>query len=99
MNSDKNKWTARRIAALIGILLLLAMYGSTLVFALMGGPNARALLMGSVYCTIAVPILLYGMSMVAKSVRGKGLPQEEDPEEKDNASSATPDDSRAKSDH
>jgi hypothetical protein len=72
MNPDKNKWTAKRIAALAGVILLLAMYGSTLVIALIGGPDAGAYLMGSIYLTIAVPILLYGMSLVAKNVRGRG---------------------------
>lgn len=80
MSENKNKWTAKRIAALAGIVLLLGMYASTLIFALMGGPNAQALLMGSIYCTIAVPILLYGMSLVAKSLKGKGVREEnEDP--------------------
>nr|WP_027872265.1 hypothetical protein [[Eubacterium] cellulosolvens] len=91
MDPNKNKWTARRIAALAGVILLVGMYASTLVFALIGGPNAQALLMGSVYCTIAVPILLYGMSLVAKSVRGKGV-REEDNESDDNSSSDDPSD-------
>ena len=63
-----------RILALIGIILLLAMYGSTMVFALIKSPAARGLLMGSVFCTIAVPVLLYAIMLVAKNVRGKALP-------------------------
>ncbi len=70
-HSDKKKypWTAQRILALIGIILLLAMYGSTMVFALMGSPTAKGLLMASIYLTIIVPVLLYAMLMVAKRVR------------------------------
>ena len=45
---------AKRVLALLGVILLVAMYGSTLVFAVMDSPMARGLLMGSVYCTIAV---------------------------------------------
>ena len=67
-----------RILALTGIILLLGMYGSTMVFALMKSPAARGLLMGSVFCTIAVPVLLYAILLVAKNVRGKALPRREE---------------------
>ena len=70
----KYPWTARRIAALVGIVLLLLMYASTLVFALMHHPAAKDLLMGAVFCTIAVPVILYAMTLVARRVRGKGVP-------------------------
>ena len=73
-----------RILALTGIILLLGMYGSTMVFALMKSPAARGLLMGSVFCTSAVPVLLYAILLVAKNVRGKALPRRE--EEKEDAS-------------
>lgn len=69
-------WTARRIAALIGIILLLAMYGMTMVFALMGSPESKGLLMGAVFCTIAVPVLLYAMEVAARSLKGRGLPDD-----------------------
>ena len=80
MNSEKNEkkkepWTARRIVALIGIILLVGLYASTLVFALMDSPNAKGLLMGAIFCTIALPVLLYAMGLVAKNLRGKGVPK------------------------
>ena len=62
---------ARRIFAMIGVILILAMYGSTMVFATMKSPNAKPLLMGSIYCTIAVPVILYGMTLVAKLLKNK----------------------------
>ena len=83
-NSEKkHPWTARRIAALIGILLLVALYASTLVFALMDNPAAKGLLMGAIFCTIAVPVLLYAMTIAARVLRGRGVPPEDksDPEE------------------
>ena len=83
---------AKRIAALLGVILLLAMYGSTLVFALMDSPSAKGLLMGSIYCTIAVPILLYAMTLVTRHLKdtNKKLQEEEeknrhDAAENDNA--------------
>ena len=86
MNSEKKDkkkepWTARRIVALIGIILLIGLYGSTLVFALMDSPAAKDLLMGAVFCTIAVPVLLYAMALAAKVLRGRGVPPEEKEDE------------------
>lgn len=70
----KYPWTARRVMALVGIILLLAMYGMTMVFALMGSPASKNLLMAAIFCTIAVPILLYAMQIAARNLRGKGHP-------------------------
>ena len=73
-NKEKKKypWTVRRVMALVGIILLLAMYGMTMVFALMGSPASKNLLMAAIFCTIAVPILLYAMQSVARGLKGKG---------------------------
>lgn len=65
----EHPWTARRILALTGIILLLAMYAATLVFALMDSPLAKGLLMGAIFCTIAVPVLLYGILLLARNLR------------------------------
>ena len=62
----------RRIMAIIGILLLLGIYASTMVFALMKHPLADRFLMASIFCTVAVPVLLYGMLLVAKNLEQKG---------------------------
>lgn len=61
----------KRILALLGVVLLVAMYGSTLVFALMDHPQAKGLLMASIYCTIAVPVLLYAISLVTRLLKEK----------------------------
>ena len=80
-DKKKEPWTARRVIALLGIILLAGLYASTLIFALMDSPAAKGLLMGAVFCTIAVPVLLYAMTLVAKRLRGKGVQPEikEDP--------------------
>lgn len=62
---------AKRILALAGVILLLALYGSTMVFALMDDPAAKGLLMGSIYCTVAVPVLLYAMTLIAGRLKDK----------------------------
>ncbi|MDO4616501.1 MAG: hypothetical protein Q4B03_03460 [Lachnospiraceae bacterium] len=67
----------KRILALLGVILLLAMYGSTLVFALLDHPNAHGMLMGSIYCTIVVPVFLYAV-MLAGRVLSKRKKESED---------------------
>lgn len=62
---------AKRILALIGVILLLAMYGSTMVFAFLKDPRAGDFLMASIYCTIAVPVLLYAMTLVTRRLKDK----------------------------
>ena len=76
---------AKRILALIGVLLLLGMYGSTMVFALMKSPAAKGLLMGSIYCTIAVPVLLYAMNLITRRLKDKNqdLRREQEQREKE----------------
>lgn len=65
MSDSKNTYEAPtrkksvRILALIGILLLVALYGSTLVFALLSSPLASRLLMTSIFFTIFIPVLIY----------------------------------------
>ena len=49
-----------RIVALIGAILLAALYICTLIFALIDTPAASDLLKISVAATIVLPVLLYG---------------------------------------
>jgi high-affinity Fe2+/Pb2+ permease len=63
--SPKRKKTAR-ILALAGALLLASLYGITLVFALFKSPHADRLLMASIFCTLFIPVLLYGIQLIRK---------------------------------
>ncbi len=57
---DKKKgFTAKRFAAIIGIILLLAMYVVTLVAAIIDFPQSNQLFRACIGLTIAVPILLW----------------------------------------
>ena len=49
----------RQILAIIGIILLVAMYVATMVFAIMDSPKAKGLLVGSIFLTIVVPVILH----------------------------------------
>lgn len=59
----------KRIFALIGAVLLILLYVSTLVFALLDHSAFLGLLKASVACTILLPVLLYGYALVYKAVR------------------------------
>lgn len=61
----------QRILALAGVVLLLAMYGSTLVFAMSGSPDAQDWLMASLYCTIVVPVFLYGYNLIYRYLKNR----------------------------
>ena len=85
-----------RILALAGIVLLLGMYASTMIFALMDSPSAKGLFMASIFCTFAVPILLFAMIQTARALRGRGaeegtedLPQDRNPAGEDAGSAVT----------
>ena len=58
-----NKMTFKRVAAIIGIVLLAGMYISTLVFALIGSDLSNRLLMISLISTIAIPIVIHFIIM------------------------------------
>lgn len=55
---------AKRILALSGVVLLVAMYVATLVFALLDSPNSFVLFKVSVYCTIVIPVIVYSGTLI-----------------------------------
>ncbi|MCB7303577.1 hypothetical protein NE683_12570 [Bariatricus massiliensis] len=56
----------KRILAIIGVVLLVAMYASTLVFAFIDHTKSQGFLKASIACTILVPVLLYAYTMFYK---------------------------------
>ena len=50
----------RRIAAWIGIIVLVGLYLSTLILALIGTETSRTLLKFSILSTFILPVLMYG---------------------------------------
>lgn len=57
--AEKASWTARRIAAVVGIVLLVGLYLLTFISALMGTEGFGRLFRFSLGMTIAVPIFLW----------------------------------------
>lgn len=61
----------KRILAIIGVILLLSMYVATFIFAVSSHPAAAGWFKASVYCTIAVPVLLYGYMLIYRYLKNK----------------------------
>lgn len=62
---------AKRILAAIGAVLILALYGSTLIFALLDIEGSENLLMAAVASTIILPVLLYAYTLVYRVLQNK----------------------------
>lgn len=61
----------KRILAAAGAVLLLALYGSTLIFALLDIEGSENLLMAAVASTIILPVLLYAYTLVYRVMQNK----------------------------
>lgn len=57
---------AKKILAVIGIIILAGLYISTLVFALIDNEHSIKLLQASIYLTITFPVILYGITLIYK---------------------------------
>lgn len=68
---ERFKMKYKRWLAALAVLLILALYASTLVFAMMDSPLAQSLLMASMFCTVVVPAVLYGYSVIIKYTKDK----------------------------
>lgn len=61
----------KRILAIIGAVLLVALYGSTLVFAIFDHTKSLGFLKASIVCTILLPVLLYAYTLIYKLINKK----------------------------
>ena len=57
----------RRILALIGVFLILLLYGASLVFGIIGSPKALDLLLAALFCTMVIPVMIYSCSILLKN--------------------------------
>ncbi len=61
----------RRILAMLGIVLLVSMYLITLFCAVFDTGNDMAMFKASVTCTILVPILIWGYTVIYRLAKGR----------------------------
>ena len=91
----KKKVTFKQILAAIGLLLLVGMYGASVVLACFAKPGAEGMFMASLVATVIIPIVLYifialdkvarrnapeGMSLKELRQYNKRIKNGEDPE-------------------
>lgn len=59
----------KRILAIIGVILLIGLYLSTLFCALFAKENLMSLLMASIYATFVIPVLIWAYTFIYKLVK------------------------------
>ena len=67
----------KRPLAIAAVVLILLLYVSTIVFALMDSPLAQSLLLASLFCTVVIPAVLYGYSVMIKYTKDKSKREKE----------------------
>lgn len=61
----------KRVLALTGAALLISLYAVSIVLAFINHPLAQSLLLASMFCTMVVPAVLYGYSIVLKVLKDR----------------------------
>lgn len=61
----------KRQLAIAAVVLILLLYASTIVFALIDSPLAQNFLLASLFCTIVVPAVLYGYYVIIRYTKEK----------------------------
>ncbi len=74
---------AKRILAIIGLILIAVMYILTIIFAVSKNPHSKDWLMAAIFCTIAVPVLIYAIQLVAKVLAGRGVLKSDEEKQED----------------
>lgn len=67
----------KQILAIIGIVVLVGLYVSTIVCALSSSDNFMNLLLASIYATVIIPVLIWAYSFIYKLLK-----KDQDDEEK-----------------
>lgn len=64
----------KRVLALGTAALLILLYLSTLIFSLLNTPAAQGLFKASIFCTVAVPAMIYAYMLIYRVLKGRGTP-------------------------
>ena len=60
----------KQILALVGVILLLCLYGATLILAITDNSGTMNAFFASVVATVIIPVLLWAYSFIYRLVRG-----------------------------
>lgn len=67
MNDQNSRFPKiRRIAALVGVVILVGIYITALIAAIGNWENSHAIFMTAVYMSIAVPVIIYVIMLLHK---------------------------------
>lgn len=80
---------SKRILALAGVVLLVLMYVSTLIFAFIDHTKSMGFLKASIACTILVPVLLYAYTMFYRLSRGNDSGSDDVPSQTSDSDTAS----------
>lgn len=61
----------QRILALAGVILLVGMYGMTMIFAISQNEASEGWFKASLACTILVPVLLYAYMLIYRYLKNR----------------------------
>lgn len=61
----------KRAACIAGAVILAGIYIMTLIFSLTDSSQARSWLTASLYCTVAVPVVLYAFLLITRQLRDR----------------------------
>lgn len=61
----------KQIMAVIAIVIILGLYLTTLILAILGNSVSHSLFLASLYATVIVPVMLYIILWLAKLLRGE----------------------------
>lgn len=59
----------KQIFAILAIVLLVGLYLSTLIFALIGSSDAMVLFKASIFSTVVIPVLIWAYSMIFRLLK------------------------------
>lgn len=72
----------KQILAILGCILLVGLYVSTLIFALIGSEDTMNLFRASVYATVVVPVLIWAYSLIYRLLKNHSGSKKDTDEEK-----------------
>lgn len=88
----------KQITALIGVIVLLGLYVSTIVLACIGSDTAMRLLRAAIYATIVLPVLLWAYSFIFRLLKKNYSPEARDAQEQLKKGASTEDSASAPKD-
>lgn len=76
--NKKKRPKGQRIIAIVGVVLLAALYLITLISAIFTTPATQGLFKACLFSTVAVPFMIYGYMLIYRLLKQKGEEMSQD---------------------